>query len=215
MTAAFVLAINLFISGIFAVAFAVVAATNRTARGAGWLAFGYAMGIVNVLLEFALPWQTDPTPVAVSIFLVFLLALTFCLLGVARHYDTAPPRMTATAIWIASILAIPVVFTLAYNTPARGLLYQLPYVAMQSLIGFVILRSGRRQPLDLLFLALNGLAALLYLAKPLIGLIVGTANAPQGYMASFYAIISQSISSVTLVALALVMLLVMMRDTTA
>jgi len=215
MTAAFVLAINLSISGIFAVAFAVVAATNRTARGARWLAFGYAMGIINVLLEFALPMQSDPTPIAISIFLVFLLALTFCLIGVARHYNARPPRMAVTAIWIASILAIPIIFTLTYNTPARGLLYQLPYAAMQSVIGFTVFRSHRRQPLDLLFLALNGLAAMLYLVKPLIGSMVGTANAPQGYMASLYAVISQSISSVMLVALALVVLLVMMRDTTA
>src|SRR3546814_8603880 len=71
MTAAFVLGINMSVAGIFAVAFAVVAATNRTARGAWWLALGYGMGIVYVGLEFLLTQQVDPTPVGIGIFLVF------------------------------------------------------------------------------------------------------------------------------------------------
>lgn len=215
MTAAFVLGINMFIAGIFAVAFGVVAAANRTARGAGWLAFGYATGIVNGALEFALRWNANPTPFAIGIFLVFLLALTLCLIGVARHYAVAPPRIAMAGVWGASLLAIPLIFTLPFDAPLRGLLYQSPYVAMQLLIGWVILRSRRRQPLDLLLIALNGAAALLYLSKPLIAWTVGTASAPQGYMATTYAAISQSIGAVTLVALALVLLLVMMRDTTA
>ena len=44
MSTAFVLGINMSVAGIFALAFAIVAATNRTARGAWWLALGYGMG---------------------------------------------------------------------------------------------------------------------------------------------------------------------------
>src|SRR3546814_7313785 len=79
------------VAGIFAVAFAVVAATNRTARGAWWLALGYGMGIVYVGLEFLLTRQVDQTPVGIGIFLVFLLAVSFALVGVAGHYGARPP----------------------------------------------------------------------------------------------------------------------------
>lgn len=215
MTAAFVLAINMFIAGIFALAFGVVAAMNRTAQGARWLALGYATGIVSIPLEFVLPGQTDPAPVVIGIFLVYLLALTFCLIGIARHYGTAAPWRTMAAIWMASLLAMPVIFALTYGSPARGLLYQLPYFAMHAAVGLVIYRSRRRQPLDLLLFALNAVAASLHLLKPLIAWTIGTATAPQGYMETTYAAVSQSMASVTLVALALVLLLVMMRDTTA
>src|SRR3546814_4260013 len=85
MTAAFVLGINMSVAGIFAVAFAVVAATNRTARGAWWLALGYGMGIVYVGLEFLLTQQVDPTPVGIGIFLVFLLAVSFALVRSEEH----------------------------------------------------------------------------------------------------------------------------------
>ena len=215
MTAAFVLGINMSVAGIFAVAFAVVAATNRTARGAGWLAAGYGMGIVYVGLEFLLPRQVDPTPVGIGIFLVFLLALSFALIGVARHYRAPPPWTAMAAIWVATILAVPAIFSLTYGSTPRLTLYQIPYFAMQVLLGLVIWRSRRRQALDLLLIALQIVAAAIYVAKPFIAAAIGTASAPQGYMATTYAAISQSGSVVTLMAIALVMLLVMMRDTTA
>ncbi|PAL25008.1 GGDEF domain-containing protein [Sphingopyxis sp. GW247-27LB] len=215
MTAAFVLGINMVIAGIFAIAFGVVAATNRSARGALWMASGYATGIVDVALEFLLRIQSNPTPVGIGIFLTFLLALTLCLIGVARHYDVAPPWKAIAAIWVLSLLAVPLLFAMPVTSVLRRALYQLPYIATQLLFGFVVLRSGRRQALDLLLIGLAVLSALLYAVKPLIAWTVGAASTPQAYMASTYAAISQSIGAVTLVALALVLLLVMMRDTTA
>ena len=74
--AAFVLAINLFIAAIFATAFGVVAAYNRSAVGARWLALAYGLGVVNPILEFILPGQVDPRPVQVAIFAVFLFAFS-------------------------------------------------------------------------------------------------------------------------------------------
>lgn len=215
MTAAFIFGINMSVAGIFAVAFVVVAATNRGARGARWLAAGYGMGIIYVALEFLLTRQVDPTPVGIGIFLVFLIALSFALIGIAQHYHAQPPWGAMAAVWVLTILAVPVIFSMTYGSTLRLMLYQLPYFAMQCLIGLVIWRSGRRQALDVLLVVLQVIAAIIYVAKPFIAAVIGTANAPQGYMATTYAAISQSGSVVTLMAIALVMLLVIMRDTTA
>lgn len=215
MTAAFVLGINMAVAGIFAVAFTVVAATNRSACGAWWLALGCGVGIVNAGLEFLLRQQADPVPVSIAIFLVFLSALSFALIGVARHYRVEPPWTAMAAIWIVTVLLVPVVFSMTYGSLSRLVLYQLPYFAMQALFGMMIWRSGRRQPLDLLLVVLQAVGATLYLLKPLFAMLVGTARTPQDYMATTYAAISQSSSVVVLIATGLVMLLVTMRDTTA
>lgn len=215
MTAAFVLGINMFVVGTFAVAFAVVAATNRDAVGAKWVALGYSAGILNVALEYLLPWQSDPMPIAIAIYLTYLLAMTLCTIGIARHYRVAPPAAAITLVCTLAILAIPLTFTLPYGTPLRITLYQLPYFAMQMVALTAVVRRGRLRRLDMLFVLLMLAAALIYLAKPVIAWKVGTATSPQGYMDTTYAAISQSLGSGTVVALALVLLLIMMRDMAA
>lgn len=215
MTAAYVLGINMAIAGIFAVAFAVVGAMNRSAHGAWWLALGCSMGIVNAGLEFLLRQQSNPLPVSIGIFLVYLSALSFVLIGIARHYRAEPPWIAMTAVWVVAILMVPIVFSMTYGSLPRSILYQFPYFAMQGLFGVAIWRSGRRQALDLLLIVLQAAAAIFYMLKPMFALMVGAARSPQEYMSSTYAAISQSGSVVVLVATGLVLLLVMMRDTTA
>lgn len=214
MTAAFVLTINMVIAGLFAVAFAVVAATNPATRGARWLSVAYGLGVVDVLLEFLLPWLADPTEVVIGIFLVYLAALTCGLVGVALHYRMGLPRTAIVGIWLAALGIIPMLLYLPYGTGARSVLYQLPYAAMQALMVALLIRARSQLKLDRLLIFVSGLATLFYVVKPLVALFVGAARTPQDYLSSQYAAISQTMGSVVLIALALVLLLIMMRDMT-
>jgi len=214
MTAAFILGINMFIAALFGVAFAVVARSNPVARGAGWLAAAYALGIVDVMLEFIMPWSAHPTLIITGIFCTYLAALTCGLVGVAKYYRAGPQIRAIVAVWILAVMLTPAILMLPYGTGARTLLYHLPYFAMQVLMTLIVVRSGRRMLLDRLLVLVSAAAALSYLVKPLIAWRIGGADAPQNYLASDYAAISQSLGSVILIALALVLLLVMMRDMT-
>lgn len=214
MTAAFILGINMFIAALFGVAFAVVARSNPVARGAGWLAAAYALGIVDVMLEFIMRWTEHPTPVITGIFFTYLAALTCGLVGVAKYYRTGPQTRPIVAVWVLAGMLTPAMLMLPYGTGARTLLYHLPYFTMQVLMTWIVIRSGRRMLLDRLLVFVSSAAALSYLAKPLIAWRIGGADTPQNYLASDYAAISQSLGSVILIALALVLLLVMMRDMT-
>ena len=91
MTAAFILGINMFIAALFGVAFAVVARSNPVARGAGWLAGAYALGVADVTLEFLLPWSAHPTTIGFVIFYIYLAALTCGMIGVSKHYRAPLP----------------------------------------------------------------------------------------------------------------------------
>ncbi|MEH6723776.1 MAG: GGDEF domain-containing protein [Qipengyuania sp.] len=214
MTAAFILGINMFIAALFGVAFAVVARSNPVARGAGWLAAAYALGIVDVMLEFIMRWTEHAAPVITGIFFTYLAALTCGLVGVAKYYSTGPQTRPIVAVWILAGMLAPVMLMLPYGMGARTLLYHLPYFTMQVLMTWIVIRSGRRMLLDRLLVFVSSAAALSYLAKPLIAWRIGGADTPQNYLASDYAAISQSLGSVILIALALVLLLVMMRDMT-
>lgn len=105
--AAFVLAINLFIAGVFATAFGVVAAYARSSVGARWLALAYGVGMLNPLLELILPLQQDPFLVQYGIFAAYLFAANFIVVGLARHYRLTPPWSMLGALVILALLARP------------------------------------------------------------------------------------------------------------
>jgi diguanylate cyclase (GGDEF) domain len=213
--AAFVLAINLFVAGIFATAFGIVAAYQRSAIGARWLAAAYGLGIVNAGLEFILPYQADPRPVGFGIFATFLFALMLCMVGLARHYRLAPPWRLLAALALGSLLVNLLILDMPRASLVRGLLYQAPYALAQAVGVGIILAYPRRRALDIALLVLFVLSALQFLAKPFLAMQIGSGAAPQAYLTSTYAAFSQSAGAVLLIANGLLMLLIIVRDVMA
>lgn len=210
--AAFVLAINLFVAGIFATAFGVVAAYQRSALGARWLAFAYSFGSLNVVLEFILPFQDDHRLVSFAIFAVFLLALAGCVIGLAHHYRLTPPWALLAVAVVASLLLNLAILEMPRASFTRNLLYQAPYALLQAIGLGVILANKRKRALDLALLVIYFVSALHFLAKPVLAMAIGSGAAPQAYMNSTYAAVSQTLGAVMLIANGLVMLLIIVRD---
>lgn len=213
--AAFILAINLFIAGVFATAFGVIAAYARSAIGARWLAAAYGLGILNAALEFALPFQADPRAVGVGIFTAFLLAISLSVVGLSRHYRLDPPWRTLGVLIVVSVAVNTVIIDMPRTSMLRATLYQLPYFAVQMVGVVMILRARQRQALDRAMLVLYFVAGLHFLAKPVIASIIGSGASPQAYLTSTYAAISQSLGAMLLIANGLLMLLIIVRDVMA
>lgn len=210
--AGFVLAINLFIAGLFATAFGIVAAYYRGAIGARWLALGYGLGIANGALEFILPYQTDARPVSFAIFAVFLSALTLCNIGIARHYGVKPPWLVLGGLYVGALAVNLLILDMPRDSLLRGMLYQAPY-ALMHLVGIkIILSRQSNRALDMALLALFGLSAANFVTKPFLAVMLGSGGSPQGYLGSSYAAISQSTGAVLLISNGLLMLLIIVRD---
>ncbi|QYO76730.1 sensor domain-containing diguanylate cyclase [Devosia salina] len=213
--AAFVLAINLFVAGIFATAFGVVAAYQRSALGARWLAFAYSFGVLNVVFEFILPFQQDHRLLSFGIFAVFLLALAGCVVGLAHHYRLNPPWLLLAVAVLASLLLNLSILDMPRASFVRNLLYQAPYAVIQAIGVGVILANPRKRALDLALLVIYFISALHFLAKPVLAMLIGSGAAPQAYMGSTYAAVSQTVGAVLLIANGLMMLLIIIRDVMA
>ncbi|PXA97475.1 GGDEF domain-containing protein [Nostoc sp. 3335mG] len=210
--AGFVLAINLFIAGLFATAFGIVAAYYRTAIGARWLAFAYGVGISNGIFEFIMPYQSDARPVSFAIFAAFLTSVTLCNIGLARHYDVKLPWRLLAGVFVAALAVNLMILDMPRDSFVRAMLYQAPY-ALMNLIGVrIILMRPANRSLDLALLALFVVAAANFLAKPFLALMLGSGSSPQAYLASNYAAISQSVGAVILISNGVLMLLIMVRD---
>lgn len=213
--AVFLLAINLFVAAIFATAFGVVAAYARTAFGARWLSVGYGIGMMGPVAELMLPNQIDPKPLQVMIFMSFLVAVSLAIVGMARHYRLVPPWRLLAVLLVLSLVDIIVIVGMPRDSALRSVLYQLPYFAIYGLGMVTILRHGRRQMLDQALAVLFALSALHFLVKPLLAQAMGTGASARVYIASNYAAFSQSISGMLMLAIGILLLLVIVRDTMA
>lgn len=213
--AVFVLAINLFVAFIFASAFGLAAIYARSAHGARWLALSYAVGMLNPLLEFALPHQQDGRLVQVAIAMSFLGAMAMGVVGLAQHYRLGPPRRLI-GLFLAFALAVNVaVLDMDRSEMLRNVLYQLPYFLVQVLAVVTILRYRKRQILDDALVSLFTLSALQFLLKPFLAAALGNGSRAQDYIGSTYAAVSQSVGAMLLIATGLLLLLIILRDVMA
>lgn len=210
--AAFVLAINIFVASLFAIAFAVVAVYQRPAPGAAWLASGYAIGILSPLLEFILPYQRDHRLVSFGIFAALLWALAAFVIGMAYCYRLRRPWRALAVLLALSMLTNLLILDMPRDNLLRGLLYQGPYMALHLVAAFVLIGYRNWRALDLVLLALLVVSSLHFLGKPILAHLIGSGDAPQAYLSSTYAGISQSFGAALLITNGLVMLLIILRD---
>ena len=126
--AGFLLAINIFVSGLFSAAFGVTALYNRSTIGARWLSLAYGIGMLNAVLEFILPGQSDPDLLAYIVFAVSFGAFLLAAIGLAQHYGVPTPWWALGLFGIACLIANGLLMHEPSNANlTRALIYQLPY----------------------------------------------------------------------------------------
>lgn len=211
--AAFILIITLCIAGLFGAAFALIALYDRRYVAARWFAAAYAVGMLYAVFEFLLPYFAD---IRTGVFLghgAFLVTLTLLNVGLARHYRLELPITLMTAAFALSLVASALLQDMPRASFLRMFLYQAPYVAMQAIGAMIVLRALGRGPVDNLLAAIMGVSALHYLSKPFVALSVGGAgSAPGDYLGTTYAMISQSMGTILVVAIGLLLLAVLASD---
>ena len=213
--AGFVLAINVFVAGLFTAAFAVVAWRTRTVIGARWLSLACGLGIINALLEFALPAQADPRWMSLAVFTLPLVGFGACIVGLARHYGVTPPWRVLAGLVVVSVLANIAIESQSSRSFVHAAIYQAPYFFAHLLAAAVLLRSRRRlDALDLTLLVFLLFSSLQYVAKPLLVAGLGSVNA-QDYLQSAYGAYSQTLIAFLLITNGVLMLLVFVRDALA
>lgn len=211
--ASYILAINLFIAALFALAFLLTALTNRSDRVAGWFALAYVFGIAYVLSEFLIPLNGDPALVYALNFGAFLGATTAITIGVARRYRQETPWLVLGGVIAISLVGNWYGYRLERDSLTRMMIYQAPYAVMQLIAAWLIVRSQRRQPVDIGLMVLFALSAVQFLSKPFLAMLTGGAGGTASeYMMTSYALLSQSLGAVLQVATGLLMLMILVRD---
>lgn len=213
-SADYILAINLVVAGLLAAAFMTIAVHDVGRVSARWLAFGYVLGMAYFAIEFSIPSFDNARPVVVAAFAAFLGATIAFNGGLARKYGVSPPWPQMLLFLLAATVAVYFVQDLPRQSFARMMAYQFPYAVMQ-LVGLGIVWSSRqkRDHLDHMLMAVLAASALQFLSKPFIAHALGGWGAgPQVYLQSSYALVSQSLGTMFGLAIALLILVILVRD---
>lgn len=208
----FIIGINLLAAALLAGAFLTLGLFVESRAAARWFAVSFLLGAANFLFEFLLPRTGGAFPVGFAAYVAFLGALASVNVGLARLYGRAIPWRLLAAIFVAGCAVRLAIEPLPRDLAFRQFAYQAPYAAMQA-IGVWLMWRVRRRLLDDALLTILSLSTLHYLAKPLISAGTGGVGASaDAYSSTLYAMISQSSGTVLGLCLALLLVVVLVRD---
>lgn len=212
--AAFILTINVFVAGLLASAFMAIAVYDPRRVAARWFAACYGMGLVYIGTEFSIPMFENTRPILTANFAAFLATLVLMNIGLAKRYEIAPPWRSMLVFLAAATAAVYVTQGLERDSLLRMMTFQTPYAIAQAVGAAIVLRS--RQKLSQFDYALAGVllaSALQFFSKPYLALAVGGSGSdPHEYLQSTYAMISQALGTVFALSIALMMLVILVRD---
>jgi diguanylate cyclase (GGDEF)-like protein len=214
--AGFILTINLFVAGLLAAAFVTIAAYDRRRESARWFALAYTIGMTNFLFEFAIATFGTSTVLVLAAYAALLAALTVFNVGVARKYAVPVPKIMMGIVFAASIAACYVTIGMPRQSFMRMLVYQSPYFIMQAIAIGLVVQARQRTALDNVLVGLLAASSLQFLSKPfLFKVFGGTGASPDQYLATQYALFSQSMGTIFAIAVALMLLVILVRDVLA
>jgi len=213
--ASFILGINIFVGGLLAAAFLAIAAYDGRRRlAARWMATAYLIGAAYYVVELTIPTLHDAIPAVVAAFAVLLVATAVFNVGLAAKYAVKAPWPPMLLFVAFATLTVALVQDLPRQSLPRIMAYQYPYAVMQLIgLGIVWTAPGKRSPLDRLLMAVLAASAVQFLGKPFLAAALGGWGAnPQSYSGTAYALVSQSLGTIFAMAIALLILVILVRD---
>ena len=214
--AGFILAINLFVAALLAAAFMTIAVYDPRRVSARWFGFAYVVGMSNFVIEFAIATFGTSVPAVVAAFAAFLAAMVVFNVGIARNYGVRVPWIAMGVVFAVSVATCYLIQDMPRQSFTRMLVYQTPYFVMQAIAVAIVGQSKRLRRLDTVVMALLALSGLQFLSKPFLAQAFGgTGASAQDYLTTSYAMFSQSMGTVFAIAIALMMLVILVRDVLA
>jgi len=210
--ALFLLTVNFLIAQLFCVFFLVISKRSRIPEAGRWFALSFAVASLSALCELAIRFADFDRLASFGAFSSVLAALFMIRLGIGRLYSTPVNIVLAGWFFAVSLAVNLMIFDLPRSTLTHAFGYQLPFFVAAISSALTVYRSGRREKADLLLMGLLVATALQFLFKVYFIVTFGAGPDAQSYLASAYALISQSLSAVLVVSIGLTLLAVLVVE---
>lgn len=208
----FALIANIAVAAMFVASFAVVAKLNPGRPGVSWFATSYAIGAITPISELILPNSASATPFMILSYASLLAGLSVMVPALQLHYRQRPRWDIAGLIVAGGIVVRWTIWGGSRDDLAYEFAYQAPFAVATAASAVVAWRAYRRRrvgrPLAMIFATL----AVHFLLKPFAAAYFGSGGSATEYSASTYALFSQALSGILLIAAGLTLLLTVLQE---
>ncbi len=204
--AAFFLMVNFAVALSFSAVFFVTARRSQFPLAARWIGAGFCVASLSALCELLVAYAGPPRLWALGAFASVLFGLTMMTAGIGEMYRR---RIDARGIAIflsASLFLGYIIYDLPRGTPLHAFLYQAPFAITVLAGALVVLSAPHRTGLDRFLGILLLVTGLHFLAKAGLAVVFGAGSTAKDYVHTNYALISQSLTAVLMVATGLTLL---------
>lgn len=204
--AAFFLAVNFVVATSFATVFMVVARRSQSRKAAIWLGIGFGIASLSAICELLIAYVGPAKLWALAAFATVLCGMVMISLAIADMYNRRID-LRLTAVFVAAALVNAyLIYDLPRGTPVQAFLYQGPFAIVILAGAMIVIQAHRRTAIDRFLALLLMATGLHFFVKAALAVIFGSGTVASDYIRTNYALISQSLTAVLMVAVGLTLL---------
>jgi len=204
--ATFILVVNFAVAMSFGAVFVVVAKRSQSRRAAMWMGAGFAVASLSAVCELMVAYVGPPRIWALGAFATVLGGMVMLTIGIGDMYRReVDARITAIFISVALFLGF-LIYDLPRGTPLHAFLYQSPFALVVLTGALIVMRTREHTSIDRFLGLLLLTTGLPFFAKAGLAVTLGSGVTASDYVHTNYALISQSLTAVLMVAVGLTLL---------
>jgi diguanylate cyclase (GGDEF)-like protein len=208
----FFLTVNFIVAICFSAVFCVVSTRSRSRTAALWFAAGFGIASLSAICELLIAYTSLPEPWAFGAFATVFVGMLLLRIGVGEMYDARLRWWIGIPFLLASLFLSYATYGLPRSTPAHAFSYQAPFSIAVFMSAWAVMRSRRALVVDRFLGILLLVTGLHFLAKAGLAVVVGSGTVAKDYIHTNYALISQSMTAILMVAVGLTLLAVLVLE---
>lgn len=202
----FFLVVNFVVAVSFGVVFVVVAKRSQSRVAANWIGAGFLVASLSALCELLVAHLGPPRFWALSAFLAVLCGMVMLTVGIGHMYSQLIDRRITVLFIGASALLAYLIYDLPRGTPLHAILYQGPFAVVVLVSALIVLFTRQYTLMDRFLGLLLLVTSLHFVAKASLAVVLGAGVTARDYIHTNYALISQSLTAILMVAIGLALL---------
>lgn len=213
--AGFLLTVNFLIAQCFCMFFLAVSARSRNRVAARWFAGAFAVASLATIFELLVAYVPPPKPWAILAFASMLGGMFMLRVGIGHLYGLKTNRAVLVAIFSAFVALDVMIYDLPRGTLEHALPYQMPFAVALGMCAWAAWRARAKSFVDRALVVLLAVTSTHFIIKAFAAVLAGSGATAKDYLASQFALVSQSMGAVLIVAVGLMLLCVLVLEIVA